>query len=187
MKSGKIAIVIAAAFMFGLQPCSAAPAGSADKSGIRQRICGTLKARVNLLSRLVSDYEKQYKNGSLSGMPLLIAKTQLYKSELMMMKAEAGLAPEPGIAIAVVEFYAAAACAKELQKRFTRGNMALSTLLNAQLQANNAELKYLTLLQQCSRPEVMESVRKKMPPFDPGKKLDAKLLRELFEAELKAK
>ena len=81
----------------------------------------------------------------------------------------------------------AAACAKERQKRFTRGNMALSTLLNAQLQANDAELKYLTLLQRCSHPEVMEAVSKKMPPFDPGKQLDAKLLRELFEAELKAK
>ena len=65
--------------------------------------------------------------------------------------------------------------------------MSLSILLNAQLQANDAELKYLTLLKQCRDPEAVEGARKKLPPFDPAKRIDPKLLRELFEAELKAR
>lgn len=181
----KIAMVLAAAaVMFGAWTCPAAPNGQAS---IQQRLRGTLKSRVDLLTRLVADYEKQYKNGSLGGMSVLKAKIMLYKAELLKMKADAGGTPEPGIAIAVIDLYAVTAYVADLQKRFTRGNMSLSILLNAQLQANDAELKYLNLLKRCRQPEAVEAVRKKLPPFDPAKRLDQKLLQELFEAELKAK
>lgn len=181
----KIAMVLAAAaVMFGAWTCPAAPNGQAS---IQQRLRGTLKSRVDLLTRLVADYEKQYKNGSLGGMSVLKAKIMLYKAELLKMKADAGGTPEPGIAIAVIDLYAVTAYVADLQKRFTRGNMSLSILLNAQLQANDAELKYLNLLKRCRQPEAVEAVRKKLPPFDPAKRLDQKLLQELFDAELKAK
>ena len=182
--TGKIALIAAAAILFGAMPCSAAPKGSA---AIQQRIRGTVKSRVELLTKLVADYEKQFKNGSLNGMSVLKAKTMLYKAELLQMKANAGLLPEPGIAAAAIDLYAVNFYVADLQKRFTRGNMTLSILLNAQLQANDAELKYLTLLKQCRDPEAVEGARKKLPPFDPAKRIDPKLLRELFEAELKAR
>ncbi len=181
----KIAMVLAAAaVVFGAWTCPAAPNGQAS---IQQRLRGTLKSRVDLLTRLVADYEKQYQNGSLGGMSVLKAKIMLYKAELLKMKADAGGTPEPGIAVVVIDLYAATAYVTDLQKRFTRGNMTLSILLNAQLQANDAELRYLTLLKQCRRPEAVEDVRKKLPPFDPAKRLDPQLLRELFAAEIKAK
>ena len=181
----KIAMVLAAAaVIFGAWTCPAAPDVSAS---IQQRLRGTLKARVDLLTRLVADYEKQYKNGSLGGMPVLKAKIMLYKAELLKMKADAGGIPEPGIAIAVIDLYAATAYVADLKKRFTSGNMILSILLNAELQANDAELNYLNLLKQCRQPEAVEAVRKKLPPFDPAKRLDPKLLQELFAAELKSK
>ena len=177
-------MIAAVAVLFGTVPCSAAPKGSA---AIQQSIRGMVKARVELLTKLVADYEKQYKNGSLNGMSVLKAKTMLYKAELLKMKADAGGTPEPGIAVAVIDLYAVNFYVADLQKRFTRGNMSLSILLNAQLQANDAELKYLTLLKKCRDPEAVEGVRRKLPPFDPAKRIDPKLLRELFEAELKAK
>ena len=184
----KIAMVLAAAaFIFGSQLCPAAPKEPKGLSAIQQQIRNTLKSRIDLLTKLVADYEKQYKNGSLGGMSVLKAKNLLYKAELLKMKADAGLPPEPGIAVAVIDLYAVTAYVADLQKRFTRGNMSLSILLNAQIQANDAELKYLNLLKQCRQPGEVEAVRKKLPPFDPAKRLDHKLLQELFAAELKAK
>jgi len=186
--SEKIAIVLAAAaVIFGSQLCPAAPKDPKGSSTIQQQIQGTLKSRIDLLTKLVSDYEKQYKKGSLGGMSVLKAKVLLYKAELLKMKADAGLLPEPGIAVALIDFYAVTAYVTDLQKRFTRGNMSLSILLNAQIQANDAEIKYLTLLKRCRQPGAVEAVRKKLPPFDPAKRLDHKLLQELFAAELKAK
>ena len=184
----KIAMVIAAgAVIFGSQLCQAAPKGANGSASIQQQIQGTLKSRIDLLTRLVADYEKNYKNGALGGMSVLKAKVLLYKTELLKMKADAGLIPEPGISVALIDYYAVTAYAADLQKRFTRGNMSLSILLNAQIQANDAELKYLNLLKQCRKPGEVEAVRKKLPPFDPAKRLDPKLLQELFAAELKAK
>ncbi|MBQ6596831.1 MAG: hypothetical protein IJH79_04680, partial [Lentisphaeria bacterium] len=55
--TGKIALIAAAAILFGAMPCSAAPKGSA---AIQQRIRGTVKSRVELLTKLVADYEKQF-------------------------------------------------------------------------------------------------------------------------------
>lgn len=188
MMTRKIAILtVAAAIFSGTLPCAAAPDGARGTASIQRRIRGTLQSRIDLLTKLVADYEKQYKNGSLGGMSVLKAKNMLYKAELLKMKADAGGLPEPGIAIAVIDLYAVTAYVTDLQKRFTRGNMTLSILLNAQLQANDAELKYLTLLRQCRRPEAVESVRKKLPPFDPAQRIDRKLLQELFAAEQKAK
>ena len=184
----KIAMILAAAaVIFGSQHCLAAPKGPNASASIQHQIQGTLKSRLDLLTRLVADYEKQYKNGALGGMSVLKAKVLLYKTELLKMKADAGLVPEPGIAVALIDYYAVTAYAADLQKRFTRGNMSLSILLNAQIQANDAELKYLNLLKQCRQPGEVEAVRKKLPPFDPAKRLDPKLLQELFAAELKAK
>ena len=183
----KLAFILIGAMILAAGSLTAAPKTlSSAETAIRQRIMGTLQSRVDLLSRLVADYEQQYKNGSLGWQAILKAKTALYKAELLRMKAQSGLIPEPGIAIALIDLYAVYAYAADLQKRFPRGGLSLSILLNAQLQANEAELKYFTLLGKCRNPGFMEDVRKKLPPFDPAKRLENRLLKEIFEAEIKA-
>lgn len=180
------AAVLTAAALLPVFPASAAPQNQNGKS-IRNRIQGTIQARVTLLTNLVADSEKQYKKGALGGMSVLKAQTALYRAKLLQMKVKAGLPAEPGIAIAMIDLYAASAYANELRKRFTGGNMSLSILLNAQIQANDAELKYLNELLKCKNPGVVENVRKKLPVFDPAKRLNNQLLAELFDAELKSR
>ena len=180
------AAVLTAAALLPVFPAAAAPQNPNGDS-IQKRIQGTVQARVSLLARLVADCEKQYKNGSLGGMSVLKAQTALYRAKLLQMKVKAGLPAEPGIAMAMIDLYAASAYANELRKRFAGGNMSLYILLNTQIQANDAELKYLNELQKCKNPGVVENVRKKLPVFDPAKRLNDKLLEELFQAELQSR
>ena len=180
------AAVLTAAALLPVFPAAAAPQDPNGNS-IQKRIQSTVQNRVDLLTRLVADCEKQYKNGSLGGMSVLKAQTALYRAKILLMKVKAGLPAEPGIAIAMINLYASSAHADDLQKRFSGGNMSLYILLNTQIQANDAELKYLNELRKCKNPGVVENVRKKLPVFDPGKRLSDKLLEELFQAELQSR
>ena len=180
------AAVLAVAALLPVFPAAAAPQDPNGNS-IQKRIQNTIQNRVGLLTRLVADCEKQYKNGSIGGMAVLKAQTALYRAKILLLKVKAGLPAEPGIAIAMIDLHAASAHADELRKRSAGGNMSLYILLNTQIQANDAELKYLNELQKCKNPGVVENVRKKLPVFDPAKRLNDKLLEELFNAEIKSK
>ena len=180
------AAVLTAAALLPVFPAAAAPQDPNGNS-IQKRIQNTIQNRVDLLTRLVADSEKQFKKGSLGGMAVLKAQTALYRAKILLLKANAGLPAEPGIAIAVINLYAASAHADDLRKRFSGGNMSLYILLNTQIQANDAELKYLNELRKCKNPGIVENVRKKLPVFDPAKRLSDKLLEELFQAELQSR
>ena len=180
------AAVLTAAALLPVFPAAAAPQNPNGNS-IQKRIQSTVQNRVDLLTRLVADCEKQYKNGSLGGMSVLKAQTALYRAKILLMKVKAGLPAEPGIAIAMINLYAASAHADDLRKRSAGGNMCLYILLNTQIQANDAELKYLNELRKCKNPGIVENVRKKLPVFDPAKRLNDKLLEELFQAELQSR
>lgn len=177
--------VLMAVVLFAL-PCRGEEKTSA-RAGFRQEILSTLRYRVELLDRLTADYEKQYGNGSLDGQSVMRAQTALYTAELLLMKAEAGLPAEPGIAASAISLYAARALAKDMQQRSKGGNLSYSLLLKAELDAAEARLKYLNQLDQCSRPEFIENMWKKLPVYDPAKRLDRKLLKELFEAEIRSR
>jgi len=180
------AAVLTAAALLPVFPAAAAPQNPNGNS-IQKRIQSTVQNRVDLLTRLVANCEKQYKNGSLGGMSVLKAQTALYRAKILLLKVKAGLPAEPGIAIAMINLYAASAHADELRKRSAGGNMSLYILLNTQIQANDAELKYLNELRKCKNPGIVENVRKKLPVFDPAKRLNDKLLEELFQAELQSR
>ena len=180
------AAVLTAAALLPVFPAAAAPQDPNGNS-IQKRIQSTVQNRVDLLTRLVADCEKQYKNGSLGGMSVLKAQTALYRAKILLLKVKAGLPAEPGIAIAMINLYAASAHADDLRKRSAGGNMSLYILLNTQIQANDAELKYLNELRKCKNPGIVENVRKKLPVFDPAKRLNDKLLEELFQAELQSR
>ena len=186
MMKNTAAAVLTAAALLPVFPAAAAPQDPNGNS-IQKRIQNTIQNRVDLLTRLVADCEKQFKNGSIGGMAVLKAQTALYRAKLLQMKVKAGLPAEPGIAIAMINLYASSAHADDLQKRFSGGNMSLYILLNTQIQANDAELKYLNELQKCKNPGVVENVRKKLPVLDPAKRLNDQLLEELFQAELQSR
>ncbi|MBO4630670.1 MAG: hypothetical protein J5858_01970 [Lentisphaeria bacterium] len=185
--TGKFVIAVwsVAAVLFAL------PVQAGEKTSpqwnVKQEIRKTLQKRVELLERLTADCEKQYKNGSLDGNMVLQARTDLYAAKLLLMKAEAGLPPEAGVACAAIRLAAAETAGAEMQKRFSGGNLSLFLFLNTLLKANTARLDYLKLLRGCGTPEAMEKVFRELPPFNPERRLDDEWLRELLNAEIQAK
>ena len=119
------------------------PAFAGNEKSVPDSIKETLQERVMLLSQLVADYEKQYKNGSLDGNLLTEARTELYAARILLMKAEQGRAAVPGLAVAILRDLVAQRKLKEFEKRFSHGTLGLSNLLKAKLAANGARLKYL--------------------------------------------
>ena len=183
-KLGIAAISVAA--VLSVLPFSAVAVPETIRPEIQRKILSTLRQRVELLVRLTADSEKQYKNGSLDGLAFLRAQMELYQARLLLMKAEMGLPPEAGIAVAAVDFYVSAGHAEAVQTRFSGGNLSLYLYLTAQLKANEAQMLYLNWLSRCENPAVMETARKKLPRYEFGKPLADSFLRELLTAEIKA-
>ena len=127
-----VTAVLAAATMFLALPVQVAEKPSPHLN-VTQEIRKTLQRRVELLDRLTSNCEKQYKNGSLDGNIVLQSRTDLYAAKLLLMKVEAGLPPEPGAACAAIRLYAAETVGTEMQKRFPGGNLSLYLFINAQM------------------------------------------------------
>ena len=179
---------IAALSLAAMTTASTVPAAEKDplRPDVQQQIRKTLQTRVELLDRLTVYSEKQYKQGSLDGNAVLQAQTDLYVAKLLMMKAEAGLPPEPGAACAAVRLYAAEFAGTDMRRHFSGGTLSLSLLLHAQLKTNSAQLKYWNELRKCKHPEGMEKVRRKFPPFNPERRLEDGLLRELLNAEIQS-
>ena len=143
----------------------------------------TLQTRVKLLSQLVSDYEKQFKNGSLDGNLLTEARMELYTAKILLMKAEQGRAAVPGIAVAILRNLIAQRKLQAVEKRYSGGALGLSNLLKAKLEANEAQLKYLQALQNGKYDEAR--LRQLMPGLaktDPAK-LDDSFLQTLLSIE----
>ncbi|MBQ9338346.1 MAG: hypothetical protein IJS14_13730 [Lentisphaeria bacterium] len=159
------------------------PAFAGNEKSVPDSIKETLQERVMLLSQLVADYEKQYKNGSLDGNLLTEARTELYAARILLMKAEQGRAAVPGLAVAILRDLVAQRKLKEFEKRFSHGTLGLSNLLKAKLAANGARLKYLQALQPGKYHE--DRLRRLLPELakaDPSN-LDDKFLQALVGIE----
>ena len=155
-----------------------------DRRQLGAKICETLRKRVDLLLKLTGDYERQYKIGSLGERQVLDAQTELYAAKLLLMKAEAGRPAVPGIAVAFIRFYMASGYGKEMEKYYPQGQLALSSLLKAQLQANSAELDLLHMLQtQPYHADRLQKVLKNLRKPDPKVRLTDDFLRSLMEIE----
>lgn len=155
-----------------------------ERGKIAGKICSTLRRRVELLLRLTADYERQYRAGSVDGKMVLAAQTELYIAKLLLMKAESGREPVPGIAVAFIRFYMASGCGREMGKCYPGGQLALSSLLNAQLQANAAELHFLQLLQTCPyHAERLRRIAQSLGEPDPALRLSDEFLRSLLDVE----
>jgi len=139
-KSRFAAIVIGALLIF----TASAEDGNA---ALTRQIREVLQQRVELLSRLAADHEKQFADGSLGGEILLETKSELYTAKLLLMKAEMGHKAVPGIAAALLRSLMAQRQAEEVEKNFSAGLLAPETLLKAKLAANDARLRYLQMLQ----------------------------------------
>jgi|GEM_PF-6757560 len=155
-----------------------------DRKQIGAKIRETLRRRVDLLLRLTNDHERQYQTGSLGEKQVLDAQTELYEAKLLLMKAEAGRPAVPGIAVAFIRFYMASGYGKEMEKYYPQGQLALSSLLKAQLQANSAELDLLRMLQtQPYRADRLQKILKSLRKPDPRVRLTDDFLRSLLEVE----
>lgn len=155
-----------------------------DRKQIGVKICETLRKRVDLLLKLTADYERQYKAGSLGERQVLNAQTELYEAKLLLMKAEAGRPAVPGIAVAFIRFYMASGFGKEMEKYYPQGQLALSSLLKAQLQVNSAELDFLQKLQTLPyHADRLQQISKVLKKPDPKVRLTDDFLRSLLEVE----
>ena len=151
---------------------------------IERKIQDALSRRVDLLARLTADYESQYKAGSLGGKQVLAAQTELYAAKILLMKARSGRPAVPGIAVAFIRFYMASGSGKQMEKYFPKGQLALSSLLNAQLQANEAELNFLRALQ--THPyhaDRLQRISESLRTPDPAVRLSDKFLRTVLDIE----
>lgn len=155
-----------------------------DRKQLGAKICETLRKRVDLLLRLTADYERQYKAGSLGERQVLDTQTELYEAKLLLMKAEAGRPAVSGISVAFLRFYMASGYGKEMEKYFPQGQLALSSLLKVQLQANSAELDLLRMLQtQPYHADRLQKILKSLRKPDPKVRLTDDFLRSLLEIE----
>ena len=155
-----------------------------DRGRIERQVRETLRRRIDLLVRLTADYERQYKAGSVDGKMVLEAQTELYEAKLLLMKAESGRPAVPGIAAAFIRFYMASGCADEMKKAYSGGQLALSSLLKAQLGANSAELDFLRALQtQPYHADRLHRLSAALRKPDVAVRLDDKFLRSVLEIE----
>ena len=115
---------------------------------------------------------------------VLEAQTELYEAKLLLMKAESGRPAVPGIAAAFIRFYMASGCADEMKKAYSGGQLALSSLLKAQLGANSAELDFLRALQtQPYHADRLHRLSAALRKPDVAVRLDDKFLRSVLEIE----
>lgn len=173
-----LSVILAAGFLLTVPVF----AGNENPS-VPVRIRETLQERVTLLSQLVADYEKQFKNGSLDGNLLTEARTELYAAKILLMKADRGRAAVPGIAVAILRNLIAQRKLEEVEKRYSGGTLGLSNLLKAKLAANEAQLNYLQALQNGKYDAArLRQLMSGMAKVDPAK-LDDKFLQTLLSIE----
>lgn len=180
--NGKIALLALAALLLTMG--SGAAEKTRNDSSIGQRMVETLQRRVALLNRLTADCEQQFKNGSLGGYPVLEAQIALYEAKLLLMKAEAGRPAVPGTAVAWLRYRILSGYAADFEKRYRSGQLALSSLLKAQLKANQAELDFLRCLQTGKyNAERLRRLSAMLGKPDPAVRLKDGFLRSLLEIE----